>query len=119
MAGNTNFPASEDVFSANTPTPTTTTTDTADSTGRKHAERHDDAEAALMAIETYGISNIPHIGASAPTNDALVWIDTDENSIASTIISGDTPPESHDVLWLDTTEEGPATTLAPFLLMGA
>jgi hypothetical protein len=60
-----------------------------------------------------------HVGPDEPTGDELVWYDTDENSIATTIIAGDTAPESHDVLWLDTTEEGPATTLAPFLLMGA
>jgi hypothetical protein len=60
-----------------------------------------------------------HVGPDAPTGDELVWYDTDENSIASSIISGDTAPESHDVLWLDTTEEAPATTLAPFLLMGS
>lgn len=55
MAGNTNFPASADVFSADTPTPTTTTTETADSTGRKHAERHDDVEAALMAVQEHAL----------------------------------------------------------------
>jgi hypothetical protein len=66
MAGDTTFPTTVDVFSANTPTPTSTTTATADSTGRKHAERHDDAEAALMAVETFlktGVAYTTDLGA--------------------------------------------------------
>jgi hypothetical protein len=67
MAGNTSFPGAVDGFSKNTPTPTTTTTDTADSTGRKHAERHDDMEAAMEAVQTYLLAT----GWDQSTNDPL------------------------------------------------
>lgn len=56
MSGTTSYPGSADVFSADTPTPTSTTTATADSTGRKHAQRHDDGEAAIMAMQANAIS---------------------------------------------------------------
>lgn len=82
MAGTTSFPASPDNFATTSPT----NLGDDDSTGRAHDQRHDDVEAAMEAVEAYGISNIPHIGTDAPTNDALVWIDTNEDGVPTSVL---------------------------------
>lgn len=91
MAGSTSYPASADTFAKASPT----YQDDPDTTGRVHSERHDDVEAAVEAIESYTITGTPHVGTSAPTNDALVWFDT-----------GETTPTQPDAI-------------SPFLLMGS
>lgn len=76
MAGSTNYPASADDFATATPT----YQDDPDTTGRVHSERHDDMEAAMEAVQDYTITGTPHVGTSAPTNDALIWFKTDETA---------------------------------------
>ena len=69
MAGSSVFPGGLDEFSANTPNPTSTFTATTDSTGRPHGQRHDDVEAAVMAIE--GELGVNPSGASGTVAEAI------------------------------------------------
>lgn len=83
MAGSSNYPGSLDVFSANSPSNLSDD----DSTNRNHAERHDDMEAAMEAVQ--GELGINPAGPSASTVALrLSTLETDKADVASPTFTG-------------------------------
>ena len=82
MAGSTLFPTSADTFAKATPTYTATP----DSTGRDHAERHDDVEAAVEAVQAHALS---HTHDLEPHSHEIADLTATGSRNASTFLRGD------------------------------
>lgn len=92
MAGTTNFPTSADDFATASPT----NLGDADSTGRVHHQRHDDAEAALESIEGHLVN------LRTDTIEPTGWVDKAHTTLsynASTRVVTVTAGASGAVFW--------------------